>query len=470
MRSIRFCFPTLRQRAPVPCLFPAHRHPLFAGRAPGGMLPTETGERRASRRVERFGGSSANPGGLLGLPSFSTGPELSAIVPLASLSRSSWMPIRRVFRGARVPTPPGPPRLLPRARREASTFSPARGAFCRQGARGSSSALSSGDGVPCAPRFSSPRVPAYPSLVSQGRVSWAGPRGAIAPRRPVIGSSLPSAPLATRSFAAKGFARSARHQGRDVSGRFIIRRPSPRSPRPPPVLSSGSVRRKGFSRRAACRLLQTRPERTGTSASHAPRPPLDRAPLADRAIPWCLRHVRSPESPRTIAPCATRRPCHARSGSLRGLPEFPRAGRGGLTDRLPPSEGPAAFWAYCGRPSFEAAEHPSSPAPCHGGLENLRRASRGPSRQVSLAERGRVRLHGPVKSLVRAPSREGRRAPKSPGAFHRSSPRPRRVAPSFFGMASARFDLSVTPPALDGVGHCEREICAFFAAFPCASP
>jgi len=44
---------------------------------------------------------------------------------------------------------------------------------------------------------------------------------------------------------------------------------------------------------------------------------------------------------------------------------------------------------------------PSSPTRCHGGLESLRRASRGPSRQVSLAERGRVRQHGLAEVFVR---------------------------------------------------------------------
>jgi hypothetical protein len=73
---------------------------------------------------------------------------------------------------------------------------------------------------------------------------------------------------------------------------------------------------------------------------------------------------------------------------------------------------------------------PSSPARCHGSLESSRRASRGPSRQVSLAERGRVRHHVLAEVFVPTPSREGRRFPEDQGAFHRSSPRLREGCPS----------------------------------------
>lgn len=89
---------------------------------------------------------------------------------------------------------------------------------------------------------------------------------------------------------------------------------------------------------------------------------------------------------------------------------------------------------------------PLSPTRCHGGLELLRRASRDPSRPVSRVERGRVWHHGPAKTFLPTPTREGRRFPEGQGAFHRESPRGWEGRPS-----SVRVGLSVTPPALSRV-------------------
>lgn len=218
MRSIRFCFPTTLStstRTPFvsgPSSPVLHRACTRWGAAHRDRRSCVSRTHLSLWRIARV----VRRGGLLGPvrifpdPRFSSsgfpGPRRRAIVPLTPLSRPSRMPVRAFFRGARVPTPPRPPRLLPPRPRERAKFSPAQDAFHRQGARCSSSALSSGDCAPSSLRgFNSALSRACPC----GPVR-AGPRGAIAPRDPVIDPSSPSAPLATRSFAARGFDRSAR--------------------------------------------------------------------------------------------------------------------------------------------------------------------------------------------------------------------------------------------------------------------
>lgn len=165
MRSIRFCFPTTLQRAPVPRLFPAHRPRVFLARAPGGLPPTETGDRAFHDAPNRFSGSRARVVmACWALPGFSwpqvfpwatTPCDRASDAPVATLADAG----ARIFRGARVPTPPEPPRLLRPRSRERTKFSPAQDAFPRQGARCSSSALSSGDRAPFLPADFIPQVP-----------------------------------------------------------------------------------------------------------------------------------------------------------------------------------------------------------------------------------------------------------------------------------------------------------------------
>jgi len=64
-------------------LFPAHRHRLFVGRALRGMLPTETGDLRVSRRATIASADRLRTRGLVG-PAFARDD-----LPLTPLSRSS---------------------------------------------------------------------------------------------------------------------------------------------------------------------------------------------------------------------------------------------------------------------------------------------------------------------------------------------------------------------------------------------
>ena len=111
IRPIRLCFPTLRQRAPVPCLLPAHRHRVFPGRALSGMPPTETGEPCASRRTDRFGGSRGPSWGHV-LPSARAvcfpGPRDRVTEPLTPLSQAPLGAGAAHFRGARTSDPVKP--------------------------------------------------------------------------------------------------------------------------------------------------------------------------------------------------------------------------------------------------------------------------------------------------------------------------------------------------------------------------
>lgn len=120
------------------CLFPAHRHRLFAGRVPDGVLPIRTGDPRVSRRATIASADRLRTRGLVG-------PSLARDdLPLTPLSRSSSIPVR-AFRGARDPIRRDSPRPLPLRRRDATKFSPVQSAFVRQEMRCSSSTLSGGD-------------------------------------------------------------------------------------------------------------------------------------------------------------------------------------------------------------------------------------------------------------------------------------------------------------------------------------
>jgi len=128
---------------------------------------------------------------------------------------------------------------------------------------------------------------------------------------------------------------------------------------------------------------------------------------------------------------------------------------GAITDRTTWSEGSAAFWAYCGRPSSEAGR---------ASLCRLRAATRGwrpscrvlrnPSRSVSRAERGCARLHALAKLRVPTPPREGMRLSTDLGCFPPIVPS--RAVES---RPSARLAWSVRHAAPEG--HCERETDAF---------
>lgn len=183
------------------------------------------------RRPARFTAclvASADPSRIAGA-SYSPSPESpdhddEVTEPLTPLSRLPLDTGAR-FSRARRPIRRGRQDRFRRPFVKKERSSPVRGAFYRQGARCSFSTLSSGDCASCNPR-------------ACGRAGPGSPRAGVTrcsntPREPVIGSSLPSAPLATRSFAAKSFERGARHKGRDASARLYIRRPGPRSPLPP---------------------------------------------------------------------------------------------------------------------------------------------------------------------------------------------------------------------------------------------
>jgi len=156
--------------------------------------------------------------------------------------------------------------------------------------------------------------------------------------------------------------------------------------------------------KAAYRRLQRDKQRTGTSTRSPPRPPRDPVPLARARIPRRLPIagtlsgllVKSPwPSPRVCAPWATRRGSTTEAGLLSAAsPVFRRS---------PPrySHGPTvlkrrarSLLGFLRAPLLRRQPSiPLSPACCHGHLECVRRASRGPSRQVSLAERGPGRPH-----------------------------------------------------------------------------
>lgn len=180
---------------------------------------------RVSRRADRFGVP-------LGLAWGRVSPY-----PRAAAMTASDIPVANHprcrgahFRGARDPTRRGPPRPLPPRRRDSAKLFPVRDAFVRRETRCSSSGLSTGD---CAP---DPGLEAQRRL--QGRRSTRvvpRPTHAVL-RTPRIGHRLRvasgslhhewlrSEELRTRSVRPRG----AGHDHDD-----FIRRPGPRSPRPP---------------------------------------------------------------------------------------------------------------------------------------------------------------------------------------------------------------------------------------------
>lgn len=188
-------------------------------------------------------------------------------------------------------------------------------------------------------------------------------------------------------------------------------------------------------------------KRTSTSTRPHPRPPKTRAPLRSRVSPGvcatCHAHCPKTACVRDVRDVATA--ARPKTDSPPDAPPRLRALRprcsSGPTTLKRRARSLLGFLRACllrRGPSI-----PLSPTRCHGGLELLRRASRGPSRPISRVERGRVRQYGLAETLVPTPTREGRRFPEGQGAFHRQSP------PGCEGRPSAvRFGLSATPPAL----------------------
>lgn len=140
-----FCFPTLRQRAPVPASFRLIVTDSSSGVFFSGMPPTETGDPRVSRRTRIASANRLRTRGLF-RPTHARDD-----LPLTPLSRSS-LRYRVVPFAVHVgPIRRGSPRPLPPRRREATKFFPVQSAFVRRELRCSSSALSSGDCAPSAP-------------------------------------------------------------------------------------------------------------------------------------------------------------------------------------------------------------------------------------------------------------------------------------------------------------------------------
>jgi hypothetical protein len=119
---------------------PAHRHRLVVGRALCGVPPTETGDHRVSRRVDRFGGSYERHWGRV-LPSQDRRDDRASDASVANPTRYR----HTLFRGARCPIRKDSPRPLRLHRRDAMKSSPVRDAFYRRGMCCSCSVLSNGD-------------------------------------------------------------------------------------------------------------------------------------------------------------------------------------------------------------------------------------------------------------------------------------------------------------------------------------
>lgn len=167
-----FCFPTLRQRAPVPDSFRLIDTDSSSGVDLGGMLPTETGDLRVSRRAVAASADRFRTRGLV-RPTHARERSTSD-APVAILPR---------YRGAPFAVRAGPirrvsPRPLPPRRRETTKLFPVQSAFYRHGVRGSWSALSSGDCAPCTPwncpARAPPRVPSCSLALADGRTTQAG--------------------------------------------------------------------------------------------------------------------------------------------------------------------------------------------------------------------------------------------------------------------------------------------------------
>jgi len=321
-------------------------------------------------------------------------------------------------------------------------LSPVRGAFHRQGARCSFSPLSGGDCASCNPLA---RAPGCPGPASRGARTHPANRC----------SALRHLRLLPPRVASQWEASSGAHASRDVTlprdCHPKARPPFTSTPAPSPGLTPARscVGEQGFCGPSRLSTSATRTRRTSTSTRSLPRAPWTCVPLRSRRSPGVCAPCPPPSEDEDSATCATRHPCTTRDGFASDRPHRAFARR-----RPRYMSGPAVlkrrarsllgFLRACllrRQPSI-----PLSPTRCHGGLELLRRASRGPSRPISRVERDRVRQHELAKVFVPAPSREGWRFPGDQGAFRRSSP------PGLEGRPSPlRVGLSVTPPALGWV-------------------
>jgi len=286
------------------------------------------------------------------------------------------------------------------------SFSRSRAPSFRRGMRCSSASLSSGDCAPCTPwtrpARAPPRVPSRPFE----RPRPVG-RGVAHPVHRESTFSSPTALSATRSFAAKSLvlkARAAWNSGLDLErfGTSVGQAPVHRVPRP-------SFERLRIGGRAS--LGQGRLSTSATETYSVRAHPRDRLRarletsflLRGVRSPCVCRHERLPEFPQACAPWAARHHCTTGAGLL--WPPKPSYGRAARcraveTFRRPRprcSHGPTvlkrrarSLLGILRAPLLRSQSSiPLSPTCCHGHLECVRRAARGPSRQVSLAERGR---------------------------------------------------------------------------------
>lgn len=330
---------------PYPIPFPAHRHrplPLAReiGRALDGMLPTKTGDLSVSRRQDRFSGSHAFTMGACCSPNHRTGGPLQrATEPLTPLSRSSLDTGARLSRCARGRFGETRQDRFRPAAVKRRNFSRSEAPSIDERCTALLPPFTVGDCASCAPRTPAFRarfsqVPGHPCLGdAQGRTS----HGAIAPHEPGIGFLSPTAPSATRSFAARGFVRKARHQGRDFDARLSSAGQAPVHR----VLHSplgACVRRKGFcepsrqSTSAKTRQIAYEHIRETASApaSRSRAPCETNVPLA-----FAWPRTPSPSFPGENAPWAARRESTTEADSLRPLtPSFDELSRGTATDRL----------------------------------------------------------------------------------------------------------------------------------------
>lgn len=276
-------------------------------------------------------------------------PRAAVIVPLTPLSRSSLDTGACIFavHAGRFGGE-SQDRFHPAVVKTAKLF-PVRDAFLRQEMRSSSSALSSGDSAPTSPQVSPSGLPA--------RVFSGTARAAVATDDALrfFDFSSPAAPPATPGQRNERLrARRAPWSDATFTHDWYIRGPGPRPPRPPLLFRA---MRKGEGllwAEAACRILQTRLQHTGTSTCVASAPASEpRAPReANDSLAFALR------LPSRSTPPAARRRSTTRSGfalSRRPLAEpaevQPRA-------RRPGAKGPQPFGLFADSPPPKPAEHP----------------------------------------------------------------------------------------------------------------
>jgi hypothetical protein len=186
MRSIRFCFPTLRQRAPAPC---SASSSAFTDFPPAGHFP---GCRPERLEKGTFHDAPAASAGHMSCVEGVSPPQVIHLAPMLLFREASWARARATepltspsrsslryrcahFRGARGPIRRRPPRpLLPRCR-EASRFFPVRDAFHRQGVRCSSSAFRPVIAHPTPGSRPLRRFRASRPELSPGRPAWCAP-------------------------------------------------------------------------------------------------------------------------------------------------------------------------------------------------------------------------------------------------------------------------------------------------------